>query len=61
MFSDAGSEVREFFVEEVTLYACRWEEVRSNADNLRLIQFGLALSNEAGKPPPGCGVWQSTG
>jgi len=39
-------------------WSAKWEEVRSNADNLRLIQFGLALSNEAGKPPPGCGVWQ---
>ena len=32
----------------------RWEELKSNVDNLKLIQFGLALSNEAGKPPPGC-------
>lgn len=36
----------------------QWDTLRLNVDNLRLIQFGLALADENGNPPPGCGVWQ---
>jgi len=35
----------------------QWDTLRLNVDNLRLIQFGLALADENGNPPPGlaCG------
>lgn len=36
----------------------KWTEMRSNVDVLQLIQVGFALSDENGKPPPGCGCWQ---
>jgi CCR4-NOT transcription complex subunit 7/8 len=36
----------------------QWDTLRLNVDNLRLIQFGLAIADENGNPPPGCGVWQ---